>query len=302
MESKISILLLSSNTYPSVRNSKIQKKIFYNQKIKLKHIYWYKQGSPKILQNSEALLEDKNLYINADDSSTGMGMKTIKAFEWMINNTNSDYIFRTNTSSYVSIENLQKHINDNFLNKKYVYSGKIHSTKDKNNNEISFASGSGYLLNRKTIELIIEKQNEWQHEYWDDVSLGILLKKYNIFPTDAKRFDIKGNIYKQKVDLTSFHYRCRIDNYYKYPRFLEYYVLRYLNKIDLGKKSILIEDAFMNVLFEISRIFYIQQFTWKLYLIFRALSKKVFPKFLIDFMKVKFKKQLDSFKHKRFKT
>jgi len=81
MESKISILLLSSNTYPSVRNSKIQKKIFYNQKIKLKHIYWYKQGSPKILQNSEALLEDKNLYINADDSSTGMGMKTIKAFD-----------------------------------------------------------------------------------------------------------------------------------------------------------------------------------------------------------------------------
>lgn len=302
MNSNLAILLLSSNTYPSIRNSKIQKKVFFNQSEKLEHIYWYKQGPANKLNNLNYILDGKDLLINEDDSSIGMGRKTIKAFEWLIENTNFEYVFRTNTSSYVSIKNLIAHINNDYINYEYVYSGLIHQTNDKSGNKISFASGSGYLLNRRVVENIIENQHNWLHEYWDDVSLAILLKDLGIYPTNAKRFDIEGNIFKQKIDMNQYHFRCRIDNHYKYPRFLEYYVISYLNKLELETKFSNLNLKIMSVIFEISRVFYIQQFTWKVFLVVRFLLKKLLPKQLYIWLKKIFSKSLLSFKLKRFKT
>ena len=104
----------------------------------------------------------------------------------MYENSEFDYLFRTNTSSYLSIENLNKFIDENFTGKEFVYSGLIHDTKDVEGNKIYFASGSGYLLNRRVVKLILENSNLWEHQYWDDVSLGLLLKKFNILPTQGK--------------------------------------------------------------------------------------------------------------------
>ena len=95
------------------------------------------------------------------------------------------------------------------------------------------------IINKNVVELILENSNLWDHQYWDDVSLALLLKNLNIDPTEAKRFDITGNPYKQDIDLSNYHFRCRIDNHFGYPRFLEIYVLKHLyeryeeNKEDL---------------------------------------------------------------------
>ena len=43
-------------------------------------IYWYKQGSKNILENSEAKLVNNDLYLNVNDDSMSMGYKTIEAF------------------------------------------------------------------------------------------------------------------------------------------------------------------------------------------------------------------------------
>ena len=94
-----------------------------------------------------------------------------------------------------------KYIETNFIGNKYVYAGKIHTTNDLSGNPINFASGSGYILNRSTVEKVVENQKVWEHEYWDDVSLGLLLRELNLIPTEAKRFDIEGNPFKQKIDI-----------------------------------------------------------------------------------------------------
>ena len=201
MQSKLSMLVLSSHTYPSIRNSKIQKEIFLNQNNNTKEIYWYKQGTEEILKNKKATLVENDLFINADDSSIGMGYKTIFAFEWMLENSDFDYLFRTNTSSYVSVGNLNQFIENNCQEQEYVYSGLLHSTNDKYKNKIDFASGSGFLLNRNTVELIVEKQDEWDHQYWDDVSLALLLRNYEVTPQEGFRFNWQclqtGNRFKQ---------------------------------------------------------------------------------------------------------
>ena len=301
MTKSLSILVLSSNTYPSVRNSKEQKKILLNQPNGTDEIYWYKQGTTDTLKGKNASLIDNDLFIDADDSSLGMGFKTLLAFEWMLKNSNFKYLFRTNTSSFVWIDNLKKFIDTNYSNSEYVYSGLLHSTNDKDKKNIDFASGSGFLLNRKTVELIVEKQKDWEHEYWDDVSLGLLLRKNNISPQEGFRFDIKGNVYKQEIDLKSYHFRCRIDNHYNYPRFLEKYVLRYLSNLFSNNKQIKIFNSMSSFVFEISRILYIHQFGWKVFMNLRKILKSILPIFLYSKLKKILNNKITKFKLKRFK-
>ena len=299
---KLAILVLSSNTYPSVRNSKIQKKVFFSQPDSTSETYWYKRGTEEELQGLDSCLSGSDLFIDADDSSLGMGEKTIIAFKWLIENSNFEYIFRTNTSSYVSVKKLRSFINDNYKNEKYVYSGLIHKTNDSMERPISFASGSGFLLNRKTVELILENQEKWQHEYWDDVSLGLLLRDLNITPTQGKRLDIEGNVFKQDINLDNYHYRCRIDNHYGYPRLLERYVISYLNKLDIGKDTNKFIRMLNSSLFEIFKLFYIHQFGWKTYSLLKSIMKIIFPKNVYKFIKKLFITQITDFKLKRFKT
>ena len=52
---------------------------------------------------------NNELTVVAGKKTTNIGLKTIKAFEWA-KNIEFDYLFRTNTSSYVNIYELQKKI------------------------------------------------------------------------------------------------------------------------------------------------------------------------------------------------
>ncbi len=297
---KIETLILSSHTYPSIRNSKIQKKIFLKKGIK--NVYWYKQGNSQQLQNQESNLIGSDLYVNASDDSLGMGHKTIKAMEWILSNSNFDFLFRTNTSSYFSEERLSNYIKENFTKPEKVYAGLIHTTNDKEGKEITFASGSGFILSRDVVESIVQNKNLWDHDYWDDVSLAIVMNKLNVPVSKGLRFDIKGNPFRQKIDMKQYHYRCRIDNHYGYPRFLEVYVLQYLARLDnkqkLNKTSILLLSLF----FEILKKLYIHQFGWKFYLLIRKALRKILPQKIYLILKKFLSKKIDKFKLVRFKT
>tara|TARA_B110000008_G_scaffold254461_1_gene270435 strand:+ start:6616 stop:7518 length:903 start_codon:yes stop_codon:yes gene_type:complete len=296
----LKILILSSNTYPSLRNSKVQKKVFSSNE-SINNVLWYKGGNPEQLINKEANLIERDLYVNASDDALGMGDKTIKSFEWMLKNTDFEYLFRTNTSSYFSYINLLSYIEKNFGNKKYVYAGKIHTTNDSSGNSVNFASGSGYILNRNTVKKIVENQKHWEHEYWDDVSLGLLLRKLNLKPIDAQRFDIEGNPYKQKIDINQYHYRCRIDNHYGYPRLLETFVLNYLSRLHNGKKLNNFLIILNSTIFEIFKFFYISQFGWKVFSLIRKVLKLLLPLRVFNFVKKLLQKKIYDFKLVRFK-
>ena len=296
----LKILILSSNTYPSLRNSKVQKKVFSNNEY-TNNVLWYKGGSTEQLRNKDANLIESDLYINASDDALGMGDKTIKSFEWMLENTDFEYLFRTNTSSYFSYSNLVSYIEKHFEDEEYVYAGKIHTTNDSRGNPVDFASGSGYILNRNTVKKIVENQNLWEHESWDDVSLALLLRKLNLKPVDARRFDIEGNPYKQEIDIDQYHYRCRIDNHYGYPRLLETFVLRYLSKLHNRKKTNKLLILFNSLIFEIFRFFYISQFGWKVFNLIRKVLKFLLPKKVFKLVKRLLNKRIYNFKLVRFK-
>lgn len=62
---KIAVMILSSDTYPSVRNSNVQKKLLlkdFNESI-----FWYKQGSQQQLINGKPNLINNDLFLTSED-------------------------------------------------------------------------------------------------------------------------------------------------------------------------------------------------------------------------------------------
>jgi len=292
---KILILVLASNTYPSRRNEKAIKKTWAKKNIENINIIFYKSGKYNSFKNNE-------LTVVAGKKTTDIGLKTIKAFEWAKKNVEFDYLFRTNTSSYVNIYELQKKIKLLNNDKKFIYSGiKMSLPENESRKKIDFISGAGILFNKNTIDLILRNKDEFDTNEWDDVALGKLLQNHKVTPTSGTRFDIKGNITKQKLSENYYHYRCRIDNHYGYPRFLEKFVIIFLHK-RLNSKKTNQNKFVLNLFFEISKFFYIQAPFWKIYTLSKTLLKKILPENLYKNIKTVLKKMDHKIKTRYLKS
>ena len=268
---KILILVLASNTYPSLRNEKAIKKTWAKKDTENINIIFYKSGKHTSFKNND-------LTVVAGRKTTDIGLKTIKAFEWASKNMEFDYIFRTNTSSYVNIPELQKNIKTLDDDKNYIYSGiKMFLPKNEFRKKIDFISGAGILFNKNTINLILRNKDEFDRNEMDDVALGKLLQNHKVVPTSGTRFDIKGNITKQELSDNYYHYRCRIDNHYGYPRFLEKFVIVFLHN-RFNNKNTNRNKFLLNLFFELSKLFYIQAPFWKIYTFSKKILKKILPK------------------------
>ena len=158
------ILVLSSKTYPSSRNKKAIKNTWGSILQDDLKIIFYESGEV------EKVIDD-TLFVETDTSSKNLGYKLLLALDWCERNIDYDFIFRTNTSSFVNTKELKNYISDNLIDKEYVYCGMplVRDYKDSDK-KINFLSGAGIILNKKTTQLILDKRNNWDHSEWEDVS------------------------------------------------------------------------------------------------------------------------------------
>jgi hypothetical protein len=142
-----------------------------------------------------------------------IGLSTIEAFRYVLENYEFEYIFRTNSSSYVNLHKLLKLTEA--LPKTRVYAGFegtiLRTTK--------FASGAGYLISRDIVEEICLDPQLWRHGLIDDVALAdfvntSLRSRVKQIPlpraTIAKISDI--NALPPHEIQNQFHYRCKTDS------------------------------------------------------------------------------------------
>lgn len=147
------------------------------------------------------------IFTTTEESLENCGKKTLHAFE-MIYNFEFDYLFRTNSSSYIDKLNLLSFVatqpNTNF------YCGII-----GNHNGINFCSGSGYFLSRDVFDLTMKHKDEWDHQFIDDVSLGKLLTSKGINLKNAKRVDLlSNNLNINNIPIDYYHYRLKTNDRY----------------------------------------------------------------------------------------
>ncbi len=181
---------------------------------------------------------DKNiLYIKGEESYIpGVLQKTIKAFQYVLYlnlNKDYDYIVRTNISTIVNFDKLNKKLIEN----SFDYGGLLYNCiqikyRDENCGIIDdrykglkYASGTCIICSKKLLEHIIKNDHLIDYSVMDDISIGDFVRKYE------KIFKIK--LYNEKFIFTT------LDNF-KNINVQDYILFR--NKTNDRNKDIEIMD------------------------------------------------------------
>ena len=228
---KILVLVLDSDTPNSIRNSAVQKSTWVKDFLVDNKVLFYKAGD-------EIVLTGIDLLVDCSDTYEAMGVKTIKAFEWVNLNIEYDFIFRTNTSSYVNHKNLIKYLNK-LSSEGIDYCGHIGMYDG-----IEYVSGSGIILSKYAVKSILNSKNQLDESVVEDVAIGKLLKMNNILPTQGKRKDIESHNDIRNFDSDEYHIRCRIDSF-GYSRNLESYLMNFIF-LSFYRKRIFLEFTMSN--------------------------------------------------------
>ena len=158
---------------------------------------------------TDILVDNNTIFIKGNESFIpGCLIKTIESIKYLLKNEEFDFIFRTNMSSVVHLNDLYNFI----VNNKHDYSGFIGRI-----NNINFASGAGILLSKKMCYSLIDYKNSLNYNLLDDVSIGFLLNKnsVNIYPlTRFEAFVYENNVNEITKEMIEnyYHFRCKSNN------------------------------------------------------------------------------------------
>lgn len=206
-KNKILILVLCSRNYLSKISSRAQQSIWrpYLSKFNVIHFIGNENVTSREV-NYISKNSNNYLVVNTNDDYANLAKKTLLAFEKIYEDYEFDYIFRTNTSSYINMEKFEKYIENNL--EKLDYSGVTLKAAEGEN----IASGAGIFLSRSNIKRLIDSKTEFDFSLPDDVAIARTLRSFKIYPQNINRKDLKDvptplSVYNSQA----FHYRCRLD-------------------------------------------------------------------------------------------
>lgn len=206
MENKVLVLILGCCNEPYTTIQKTQLDTWISKKnIEDIEVFHY-IGNSNINYNN-----NNTIYLNCDDTLNNVCLKTLLAFKYILdNNFNFTHIYRTNSSSYINLNLLNKYIktisNNNFLG------GPSGITA-----HIKFVSGSGFIISKDLVKLLVDNIYNININMLDDVGISeFLVYKNNIIihdiiRVDAYNYNMLKNINKNNINNT-FHFRVKSEN------------------------------------------------------------------------------------------
>ena len=217
---KLLILVLAGNTKISNRNKKAQTNTWIKDLPQNSHVVFYQGGE-------ETKIKNNILTVKSSDKYQDIGYKTLQAFDWVNSNLNFDYIIRINTSTFLNTNKLIQFLTEN--KNEYLYRGRILNNKF-NENHVKWVSGAEILMSKNTFKLLLKNKNKFDFSLPDDVAIGKLLLSLGVKPqnSDSKIFNIK--VFDNTKLEYGYHFRCRVDDPYYYPRILDSIFMKFLHK------------------------------------------------------------------------
>ena len=257
---KLIILVLCSRNYLSYISSKTQKKIWSSESENIKIIHFVGSYDEYNREANYITKENKDyLFLETDDRYENIAKKTIMAFEKIYEDFDFDFVFRTNTSSYINLPRFSEYVKN--FESKLSYAGAHVNTKEGN----LIASGAGIFLSKENVKLLIDNKNKIDFNLPDDVAIAKMLLSSKILPTNIERKDLKYVPTPiEIINDKNFHYRCRLDP--QYHRILETALMRYLSNIKSRVSlKIYLNFIYLKILFYVSNIKFIRKLIQKYY-------------------------------------
>lgn len=195
---KVIIIVVSADVEPFIHLTNVIKKTWASYTLPEIDIYFY--YGKKLTDNSS---DNRDIFFdNIIDSKENMGLKVLEMFEY-IKDVDYDYIFKTNSSSYVVQEKILEFLKDKPKDNFYCgIKGDHHG--------VPFVSGCGLFLSKDIVNKILDNKNIWNHNENEDVALSMVLNSFNtpVYP-GATRANVES------TDLTGwnvnnyYHFRCK---------------------------------------------------------------------------------------------
>ena len=148
---------------------------------------------------------EHKLYVPADDSLTGTFEKTQNVFKLLKHlNFDYDYVLRTNCSTYINVELLNRFINEITLDDKKIYTGSIYLSEFGTGpyNWCFYGVGNALLLSKFWIDIILKtnpkniknyvKTKDEIYYKIDDNTIGLIVNDY-AFNHNMDMYDIWQN-------------------------------------------------------------------------------------------------------------
>lgn len=208
MKYKLTILVMSCNS----DFFKHQNDIIRNTWGKDHNVIFY-EGNHK-----ENKLVGDVLELRCPDAIEYTLLKTVTAFKYLREHSDFDYIFRTNTSTYVNVPLLEK-FTDTLQYEDVMYSSELYSLSEglAPYPLAIYGRGNGLLIPRHLIDVLIRESINFQYmPVVDDMYIGNILNSY---------FIKQGANYLDHIkSLTHGWYRCideKFDSGHKLCRFGE---------------------------------------------------------------------------------
>jgi hypothetical protein len=153
---------------------------------------------------NDVKLENNTLFFKGNDSMIpGILQKTIKAFNYCLDNYSFDFILRTNLSSFYNYRLLEK----------FVYSLKKNDMVfgfELWSYNIRFPSGSCFIMSRDTIKLCANYDYKFMYNYPDDVCIGEVITKYNMQISKMERYDYTSQSIQYEPEMNNKYYNFRV--------------------------------------------------------------------------------------------
>jgi len=199
---KLIILILANDTGIYLECQKLWQ-IYMNTHPNIKS-YFIKYKSDLL---EDIVLENDNIFIKGDESFIpGCLDKTIKAIEFCLNTQEFNFIFRTNMSSVIDLNKLNKLLE----NYEMHYSGFIgyHS-------HFKFASGAGMLFSKQLCSILTSYKDKLNYDLLDDLSIGTFcqgIKNMKISPLtrfDSYNYENNLSVISKELIKDYYHFRCK---------------------------------------------------------------------------------------------
>lgn len=149
--------------------------------------------------------ELKELEVNSPSTYIHFHLRNRALFDWFLSETEYDFLFRTNSSSYIIKEKL---FETACAGHSPLFSGKILGRPDS-----QFVSGAGILLDRPMVRLMLENWDMLELHMIEDVALSRLAKRLGVSlqPLDYLEVSSVEDLRRLSDDILQsyFHFRCK---------------------------------------------------------------------------------------------
>jgi hypothetical protein len=145
------------------------------------------------------------IQVRVPDIYGTIGAKTVGALRHVLSAHRFDYLYRTNTSSYVHLPLLHHFVQS--VPATGYYAGSLVHTQG-----LTCASGSGFLLSRDLVEFAA-RDARWDWDLVDDLALGRSMARAGVAPQALPRIDVSTPDQVSHVASAlwrnCFHVRCK---------------------------------------------------------------------------------------------